>query len=321
MDTFARDHLPPREAWPDLALLDYPERLNAAVELLAAEGVAIAGGTTYAQLRARAEAIAASLQIEPGTRVLLHGPNRGDTIAAWLGILWAGGIVVATMPLLRAGEIAKVVGEGAHHERDRRARPGGRGARPRRADPRGPAGARLVRSGRHGGGRRGDHRLHQRHDRRAEGLRALPPGSAGVVRHVRARGSATRHDRRVQRHAAAGVHVRARGGGAVPAALRRLDGADGARQPARHAARARGDNALHRADRLSLTAARGAPRFAAHLRVGGRAVAGGGLGRVVREDRHPDRGRDRLDRDAAHLHRLAGVGGARGLVRAAGAGL
>ena len=30
MDTFARDHLPPRSAWPDLTVLDYPERLNAA---------------------------------------------------------------------------------------------------------------------------------------------------------------------------------------------------------------------------------------------------------------------------------------------------
>jgi len=43
MDTFARDGLPPREQWPDLLLLDGPERVNAAVELLAHEGTAIAG--------------------------------------------------------------------------------------------------------------------------------------------------------------------------------------------------------------------------------------------------------------------------------------
>ena len=38
VDTFARDHLPPREQWPDLIFelpeLKYPERVNCAVELL-----------------------------------------------------------------------------------------------------------------------------------------------------------------------------------------------------------------------------------------------------------------------------------------------
>jgi 2-aminobenzoate-CoA ligase len=108
-DTFARDRLPPLAAWPDLLVLDGPERVNAAVELLRHEGVAIAGGWSYAELRERAAAVAAALAIEPGTRVLLHSPNTAEAIAAWLGILLAGGIVVATMPLLRAGEIAKVV--------------------------------------------------------------------------------------------------------------------------------------------------------------------------------------------------------------------
>jgi 2-aminobenzoate-CoA ligase len=107
-DTFARDHLPPRSAWPDLLLLDGPDRVNAAVELLAHEGTAIAGGWSYAELRQRAEAIAGSLAIEPGTRVLLHSPNTAEAIACWLGILLAGGVVVATMPLLRAREIEKV---------------------------------------------------------------------------------------------------------------------------------------------------------------------------------------------------------------------
>ena len=108
-DTFARDHLPPREAWPDLLLLEGPPRVNAAVELLAHEGTAIAGGWSYAELRVRAEAVAETLRIEPGTRVLLHSPNTPEAIAAWLGILLAGGIVVATMPLLRAREVDKVI--------------------------------------------------------------------------------------------------------------------------------------------------------------------------------------------------------------------
>jgi 2-aminobenzoate-CoA ligase len=108
-DTFARDHLPAPEAWPDLLLLEGPARVNVALELLDHEGTAIAGGWSYAELRERAEAVASALAIEPGTRVLLHSPNTPEAIAAWLGILLAGGVVVATMPLLRAREIEKVV--------------------------------------------------------------------------------------------------------------------------------------------------------------------------------------------------------------------
>jgi 2-aminobenzoate-CoA ligase len=122
VDTFARDHLPPRSAWPDLrAALDlgYPARLNAAAALLEerhADRAAIHGDEatwSYAELRERAGRIARVLvedmALVPGNRVLLHGRNTPELIACWLGILMAGGIVVATMPLLRAGELAKVV--------------------------------------------------------------------------------------------------------------------------------------------------------------------------------------------------------------------
>ena len=124
VDTFARDHLPPRSAWPDLLFtlpeLDYPERLNAAAVLLDEQRFAQRacvvgdGGTwTYADLRSRAEDVAAALVGEeglvPGNRVLLHGPNSPELIACWFGILLAGGVVVATMPLLRAGELARII--------------------------------------------------------------------------------------------------------------------------------------------------------------------------------------------------------------------
>jgi 2-aminobenzoate-CoA ligase len=42
----------------------------------------------------------------PGNRVLLRGPNNPMMIAAYFAVLKAGGVVVATMPLLRAKEIA-----------------------------------------------------------------------------------------------------------------------------------------------------------------------------------------------------------------------
>src|SRR3954463_8148725 len=122
VDTFARDHLPPRSAWPDLPLGDlrYPEQLNAAAVLLGeprfqdrACVVGEQGTWTYAELRSHAEAVAAGLVDEgglvTGNRVLLHGPNSPELIACWLGILLAGGVVVATMPLLRARELVKVI--------------------------------------------------------------------------------------------------------------------------------------------------------------------------------------------------------------------
>src|SRR4051794_14671337 len=112
MDTFAKDRLPPLSAWPTLTPPPYPDRLNAAVELLRDHaGPAVRGEQTwsYDELNTRSDAIAARLRIEPGTRVLLHSANTPRAIAAWLGILRAGGIVVATMPLLRAGELVKVI--------------------------------------------------------------------------------------------------------------------------------------------------------------------------------------------------------------------
>src|SRR5215207_2933130 len=118
MDTFARDNLPPREQWPVLFEMDYPRELNAAVALLSGpwedRPCVVADETwTYAELRSRAEGIARVLVEEqglvPGNRVLLHGYNDPDLVACWFAILLAGGIVVATMPMLRAVELEKVI--------------------------------------------------------------------------------------------------------------------------------------------------------------------------------------------------------------------
>ena len=116
-DTFARDNLPPAASWPALEfatdLLKYPERLNAAAELI--DGPATVYGPdrpalrtpdgamwTYGELRARANQIARvlteDLGLVTGNRVLLRGPNNPWTVAAWLGVIKAGGIVVTTMP-------------------------------------------------------------------------------------------------------------------------------------------------------------------------------------------------------------------------------
>jgi 2-aminobenzoate-CoA ligase len=124
LDTFARDNLPARTQWPDfrfdLPELQYPERMNCAAELLdrwlaAGHGerpclIAPGETLTYAQLAERVNRIAnvltRDLGMVPGHRVLLRGPNSPMMVAAYLAVIKAGGVVVATMPLLRAKEIA-----------------------------------------------------------------------------------------------------------------------------------------------------------------------------------------------------------------------
>ena len=118
-DRFVEERLPPAAALPEFYLLDYPERINAAAELLAggAPGdLAIVnshGRWTYAELDNFSGRIARLLVdkhgLVPGNRVLLRGPNGYTLFAAWLGVLKAGGVVVATMPLLRPGELATVI--------------------------------------------------------------------------------------------------------------------------------------------------------------------------------------------------------------------
>ena len=122
-DPFVVDRLPPPELLPefrfDLPELQYPERMNAAAELLKAgapDALAVVndhGRWTYDHLDSFSGRIARLLVeqhgLVRGNRVLLRGPNSYTMFAAWLGVLKAGGVVVATMPLLRPGEIATVI--------------------------------------------------------------------------------------------------------------------------------------------------------------------------------------------------------------------
>jgi 2-aminobenzoate-CoA ligase len=122
-DSFVKDRLPPPELLPefrfDLSELQYPERLNSAAKLMnggALDALAVVndhGRWTYAELDDFSGRIARLLveqhDLVPGNRVLLRGPNSYTMFAAWLGVLKAGGVVVATMPLLRPGEIATVI--------------------------------------------------------------------------------------------------------------------------------------------------------------------------------------------------------------------
>ena len=127
IDTFVSDGLPSEEDQPDytfsLDSLRFPEKLNCAVELLDKQverglgnKVAILSHGcqwTYQELFDRANRIASVMTedcgLVPGERVLLRAPNCPMLAASWLGIIKAGGIAVATMPLLRAQDLDPVV--------------------------------------------------------------------------------------------------------------------------------------------------------------------------------------------------------------------
>ena len=126
VDTFVRDHLPPVSQWPEflfeLPELKYPPRLNCAVELLdrhaAAHRQAIAirtaeGDWSYGRLGDLVErlcgVLANDMRVEAGNRVLLRAGNSVMLYASWLAVARVGAVVVATMPLLRARELATIV--------------------------------------------------------------------------------------------------------------------------------------------------------------------------------------------------------------------
>ena len=124
-DTFARDNLPPREQWPELLLggFDYPEELNAAVELtdrLVERGFgdhdALIGNgrrRTYKELsdwtNRIAHALVEDFGVKPGNRILISSANNPAMVACWLAATKVGAVVVNTMPMLRTGELGKIV--------------------------------------------------------------------------------------------------------------------------------------------------------------------------------------------------------------------
>jgi len=126
VDTFVREHLAPRELWPviktcGMAQLEYPIRLNAAVELLDSN---VAGGLgskpcihtesgiwSYEELLECSNRLANMLVghgLAPGERVLLRDSNSPMLAACWFAVIKAGGIAVTTMPQLRAQELAAI---------------------------------------------------------------------------------------------------------------------------------------------------------------------------------------------------------------------
>jgi 2-aminobenzoate-CoA ligase len=128
VDPFIRSQLPPRELWPAFDysaphLRGYPDRLNACAELLDAAVAEGAGdrpvfhyeGVTWSfrhlldRVQRIARVLAQDFGLVPGERVLLRSGNTPMVAACWLAVARAGGVVVNTMPLLRARELAYII--------------------------------------------------------------------------------------------------------------------------------------------------------------------------------------------------------------------
>lgn len=126
-DNFAHDNLPHAslmaECFTGHTDFEFPEDLNC-VERFLDRHIAEGNGNreairtddviwTYDYLYEKANQIAhvllENLDFKPGNRVLIRSANNPMYVAVWFGILKAGGIVVATMPLLREKELSTMV--------------------------------------------------------------------------------------------------------------------------------------------------------------------------------------------------------------------
>ncbi len=126
-DDFVASRMPPAEQLPELRFdrpeLQFGAQLNVVEELL---DKAVSKGfanlpllrsskivLTYAEVRDRVDRIARvlveDLKLVPGNRVLLRGGNSIGMALAWLAVVKAGLIAVATMPLLRAKELGEII--------------------------------------------------------------------------------------------------------------------------------------------------------------------------------------------------------------------
>ncbi|MEH6445428.1 MAG: AMP-binding protein [Oceanospirillaceae bacterium] len=124
-DSFCRDNLPAQHLWPELndSLYSYPKQLNVGWELtdkMVEQGfgdhTALIGNgrhRTYKELtdwsNKLAHALVEDYGVKPGNRVLIRSANNPAMVACWLAATKAGAVVVNTMPMIRAGEITKIV--------------------------------------------------------------------------------------------------------------------------------------------------------------------------------------------------------------------
>ena len=126
-DRFVHDRLPPADQWPqmryDLPELQIPAQANLVDVLferasqlglserpfLRSDKITLSYREANDRVQRIAQVLTQDLQLVPGNRVLLRGGNTIGMALAWLGVVKAGLVAVATMPLLRAKELGEIV--------------------------------------------------------------------------------------------------------------------------------------------------------------------------------------------------------------------
>ncbi|HQS31973.1 AMP-binding protein [Polaromonas sp.] len=126
-DRFVHEHLPPRGQWPQfvygLPELQIADRANLVDVLfrkafdngladrpfLRSERITLTYADALERVRRIAQVLTEDFPLVPGHRVLLRGGNSIGMALAWLGVVYAGMVAVATMPLLRAKELGDII--------------------------------------------------------------------------------------------------------------------------------------------------------------------------------------------------------------------
>jgi 2-aminobenzoate-CoA ligase len=126
-DRFVHERLPPASALAslryDLPELQIPDQANLVDVLLdqatargwderaflRSDSVTLSYRQAREQIGRIAQVLTQDFDLVPGNRVLLRGGNSIGMALAWLGVVKAGLIAVATMPLLRAKELGEII--------------------------------------------------------------------------------------------------------------------------------------------------------------------------------------------------------------------
>ena len=126
-DCFVHDRLPTPDQWPKLLYplpeLRIPDQANlvdvlfsraraqghADKPFLRSDRITLSYADALERVNRIAQVLTEDFHLVPGNRVLLRGGNSIGMALAWLGVVQAGLVAVATMPLLRAKELGEII--------------------------------------------------------------------------------------------------------------------------------------------------------------------------------------------------------------------
>ena len=126
-DRFVHDRLPPpgqradmRYDLPELAIPAQANLVDVLLGQIAARGllerpflrsdnITLSYADAAERINRIAQVLTEDFELQPGNRVLLRGGNSTGMALAWLGVVKAGLVAVATMPLLRAKELVEII--------------------------------------------------------------------------------------------------------------------------------------------------------------------------------------------------------------------